>query len=251
MAKMHELLAVEASVLGNYNRDIQETHKVFERGDAFKREVTSKAYFDSADTKLNTTETKEITTTVDKRLSWISKSVTDLFDLVLQKDKTNQVANADIEVDGVVLVKNVPATTLLMLESRLQDLRKVLEAAPTLPSGQAWEFDSKEELYKAVEPVVSFSTKKTMKPVVLYAETDKHPAQVEKVFEDVPVAKVTKETYAGMITSADKAKLLSRLDAFLQAAKKARMRANSADAAKDKIGDTFFKYLYDGIIKNN
>jgi hypothetical protein len=249
MAKLHELLAVESSVTGNFNRDIQETVKVFGKAEMFQRFVTKKEHFNDEDSKLNTTETKEITTTVKKRLDWFKKSVSDYFDLVLQKDKTNQKAVGDIVVDGVTVAKEVPATTILMLESKLQELRKVFEAAPTLPTGTKWEFDANEGIWNTVEPVVSFSTKRITKPVVLYEATKEHPAQVKEVSEDVPVAKITKLTSVGMLTSLEKATILGRLDDLLQACKKARQQANMVTVEQAKMGDEIFKYLYQDIVK--
>jgi hypothetical protein len=138
MGKMHELLAIEASINGNLQRDIEETVKVFARGEAFRKSTKAKTFFAEEDQKLNQSEVTEITTTVQDRLKWFSGHATKFVDLVLQKDKTNQTANADLEVDGVVITKAVPATTLLMLESKLQEFRKVLDAAPTLPSTVRW-----------------------------------------------------------------------------------------------------------------
>lgn len=243
-AKMHELLAVESSITANYNRDSEETKKVFERGDLFRREVTAKEYFDAADAeKLNTIETKEITTTVDKRLEWHSKSIASLFDIVYQKDKTNQTAVADIEVGGSILAASVPATTLLMLESKLQDIRKVFETIPVLAPGIKWEEDKATGYWVTADPTQTFSTKKVTKPVVMYEATKEHPAQVKEVSEDVVVAKITKTVYAGLWTSGQKADLLGRVDQLLAAVKQARMRANMVKASKETIGSTLVKFL--------
>jgi hypothetical protein len=191
----------------------------------------------------------EITTTVPQRLKWFSGHAIKFFDLVLQKDKTNQKATADIEVDGVVLVKDVPATTLLMLESKLQEVRKVLDRAPTLPSTVRWVKDDVEGLWVTADPVVTFTTKKVAKPVVLYEATKEHPAQVREVSEDIPVAKITQTTWAGLLTATEKATLLSRLDVLLQAVKKARQRANTTEVEKGNMGKPVFDFLFDGIVK--
>lgn len=249
MAKMHELLAVESTVVGNYNRDMEETLKVLGRADLFTKTVKVKSHFNEDDKKLDTTETKDITTTVKDRLKWFAASASKFYDVVLQKDSTNQQSNADIEVDGTVIANAVPATTLLMFETKLQDLRKVLEAAPTLPAGFTWIKDENTGLMASKEPNVTFTTRKVVEPVVLYEATKEHPAQVKEASKDVPVAKVTVDTWSGMMTSVDKAELLSRLDKLLQAVKKARQRANSTEVVKANVGDAVFKYLFDGVIK--
>jgi len=249
MSKLHELLAVESSVAGNYAREIEETTKVFGRGEAFRKIVKTKTYFSEDDQRLNTSETTEITTTVTERLKWFSGHATKFFDLVLQKDKTNQKAVADLEVDGKVIAKDVPATTLLMLETKLQDVRRIIDSAPTLPSTIRWKRDDAQGLWVTEEQIVSFSTKKVSKPVVLYEATKEHPAQVKEVAEDIPVAKITQDTWAGLLTSSEKATLLSRVDNLLQATKKARQRANTTDVEKANIGANLFNYLFDGVVK--
>lgn len=244
MGKMHELLATESSVAANYQRDLQETLKVFDRGAAFQKVVTTKTYFAEEDQRLNVSEVQNITTTVIERLNWFSGAVNKFFDVIVQKDKTNAVAVADVVLeDETILATGVPATTLLALENKLQDLRKVFDAVPTLPSGIVWEWDTAENLYKSKDPVVTFTTKKTTKPVVMYEATKEHPAQVKEVSEDIPVAKISKDTYNGMITSAQKADLLGRLDALLKAVKQARQRANDVTADKTKLGAVITGFL--------
>lgn len=250
MAKMHELLAVESSVTANFQRDLEETLKVLSRPDVFQKQVAEKVFFAEEDQKLNVSETKDITTTVPERLTWFSKAANSYFDVMLQKDRTNANAKADLALDdGTVLAKDLPATTLLSLESKLQEIRKVLVAAPTLPSGVVWEFNASEGLWQTKEPTITFQTKKTAKAVVLYEATKEHPAQVKEVFEDVPVAKITKNTYNGMITSAQKAEMLGRLDTLLKAVKQARQRANNVDADTSKIGAVLTKYLLGDVAK--
>ncbi len=253
MGKMHELLAVEQSVVGNYNRDLDETLKVMGRADLFTKQVTKKEFFNAEDSKLNTVTSKEMTTSVKERLAWFSKAATKFYDMVLQKDSTNQLSKADVVLDnGTVIAKDVPATTLLMFESKLQDLRKVFESAPTLAAGFKWEEDATSvNVFHSAEPVVNFTTKKSTKPVVLYEATKEHPAQVKEVSEDVPVAKVTVDTYSSMITSKDKAEMLGRLDDLLHAVKKARQRANTVDVVKANVGDQIFNYLFKDLgVKN-
>lgn len=247
MGKMHELLAVEASVTSSFHRDTDETQKVFGRGDLFTRTVTQKKHFDSSSSHLDTVVTKEITTKVKDRLNWYSESGRKFLDVILQKDLTNQSANADLEVDGVKILNDVPATTLLALETKLQDLRKVFETIPTLQSGVIWEKDENEGLYRAREPAVTFSTKKVTKPVVLYEATKEHPAQVKEVSDDIPVAKITVDTYSGMITSAQKADILTRLDKLLQEVKKSRQRANATPVVEKTFGKEIFDYLLQGV----
>ena len=246
MSKMHELLAVEATIAGNYGRDLSETMHVFGKAHDFTKTVTTKKHFDSDNSHLDTSTVEDITTTVPDRLKWFGEIAKRYFDVEIQKDATNQKAVADIVLDdGKVLYKDVPATTLLMLETKLGvELRKMLVAIPTLDSNIVWDFDENENLWRAGGLAPTFVTKKTFVPLVLAPATDKHPAQVKEGFEDRPVASVTKQILSGMITSRQKATLLANLDALLAAVKKARQRANSTEVVMTKdFGESIVGFI--------
>ena len=247
-SKMHELLAAETNVNAVYNAMLDETFKVLEKPEHFTRVVATKEFFDTAESHLNQTETKDMVTTVSDRLTYFfGRPFINMMDLSLQKDATNQVAKADLIVNGSVLLKGVPATALLAWESKFDALRRVLLKVPTLPPGPVWEEDDQENgLWRTAEPQVTFTTKKTMKPVELSPATKEHPAQVDKVFEDIPVAKVTKTVWSGMWTSRQKADGLARLDALLIAIKKARQRANRTEVLKPKAGQILARFILNG-----
>jgi hypothetical protein len=67
-------------------------------------------------------ETKEMDTTVKEKLEYFLKSMVQSVDVTASKDATNQVAIADLEVNGVVVAKDLPATTLLTLETKVKGL---------------------------------------------------------------------------------------------------------------------------------
>lgn len=246
MGKMHELLAVETAIAGNYNRDIDETLHVLGKAENFRKTSEVKKHFDADKSVLDDQKNTENVTTVPDRLAWHSGFLAKYLDVQVQKDRTNQQAKADITLDdGTVLLKDVPATTLLMLETKLGvDLRKVIAAIPTLDAGTPWVFDSSQSMWKT-GPVKTFVTQKQVTPVVLYAATDKHPAQVKEVTSDVPIAAIERTIYSGMVTSGQKAELLGKLDELVAAVKKARQRANATDVVSyPKFGETLMKHLF-------
>lgn len=247
MPKLHELLAAEASVAGAYNSISEETLKVFGKPDHFMKQTTATSYFAEAEKNLDTFETKDSVTTVTERLNWqLGDAFKSYFDILAQKDATNQMAKADVELDGKVFLTGVPATYLLTLETKIGDLRKKFEAIPTLQPGPLWVEDAGEGKWRTAEAQVSFKTKKTIRPIILVAPTDKHPAQVEKISEDVPVAKIERTTWSGMWTSTEKSDLLARLDALLIALKQARQRANTQEVVKLQVGKRLSDYLLTG-----
>jgi len=253
MPKLHEVLAVESGLQTAAKKINDETIKTFGKKDEhFVETVTEVRHFAEDDSKLNTDETKAMVTTVfDKLLYTVLPNVRAL-DAYLQKEATNQLAKADIEVDGKVIAADVPATVLLGLETKLTELRLVYEAIPTLAPGPTWQIDGDKRkaggVYRSMQPDVTFRTRKTVKPIIMAPATEHHPAQVQAVSEDVPVAKITKQHWSGMITSGQKSDLLERLDQLLRAVKRARQRANATDVIKRTIGKELFAFLHSGIV---
>lgn len=247
MPKLHELLAAESNLAAAYNAISEETLKVLGKPELFMKQTAIVTHFDESERHLDTSETKDSTTTVSERMSYnFGRAFTSYIDLLMQKDRTNQDARADVIVNGEVLLSGVPATALLTLEARLADARKKLEAAPTLQPGPVWVEDKSESMWKTEEPSVSFRTRKTIRPIVLVQATKEHPAQVEKVAEDVPIARIERVTWSGMWTSKQKHDALARLDALVIAVKKARQRANRTDVVQMKAGEKIASFILNG-----
>jgi hypothetical protein len=112
-------------------------------------------------------------------------------------------------------------------------------------------WDENERLWTQVDAQVSFQTKKVTKPVVLYEATDKHPAQVKEVSEDVNVAKIEKSSAFGMITSAQKHDMLNRLDTLLVGCKQARMRANTQEVSTAAMGKALMDFVLGNTAKRD
>jgi hypothetical protein len=247
MAKMHELLAAEANLQGLWNGIREETLKVFDRPDAFTKLVTTKKHFEESNSHLDVTETKDLTTTVKDRLSYaLTGAFVKHTDLQLQKDATNADAKADLVVGQTVIAKDIPATTLLHLEKELAQVRQMILKVPTLQAGPVWQKDENTGLYATAEAKVTFTTKKTVRPIVLVPATEHHPAQVDKVSEDIPIAKIEKHEWSGMLSSVEKAELLGRVDALLVATKKARQRANNVEVKKVRMGRSIADFILNG-----
>jgi hypothetical protein len=136
---------------------------------------------------------------------------------------------------------------LLGLEEKLKRLREVFDKIPTLPPGIEWKPDPDrgDNVYKMSYPEVTRRTRKVTKPVVLYEATDKHPAQVKEVSEDIPVGKFTKVAWSGMMSPAEKSRLLARVDRLSRAVKQARQRANTTE-----VVDTHISILSDFILSD-
>ena len=252
--KLHELIAVEGELEGTAKKIMEETAAVFSKKPELFIGATRqiKMQSDTPEARLQEiSEDQELTTTVGEKLDYLRGSLVRYWDAVYQKESTNQMATADLVVDGKVVAAKLPATFLLGMETRLKALRAVYEQIPTLPIGKSWIVDTGHEhkgVFVVKDDDVRVRTQKLTKPVVLYEATKEHPAQVKELTEDVPVGQVITRTWSGMISAADKSDLLGRIDTLVRACKKARQRANSTEVTKVMIGRTMLDFINTGIV---
>lgn len=243
---LHEILAVEGDREGNAKRILTEAKSTFgDKPNLFTASLKSTSMF--ADNLAPVPdEHVAMVTTVGEKLEYVSSVVAGYFDIVFQKDSANQRATADVVVDGEVLIANAPVTWLLGMETKLKEVRKVLENIPTLQPGIYWEEDpghEKGSVFRTKHPVKRFKTQKVIKHSVLYEATAQHPAQIEKWNEMENVGEITETVWSGMVSPAVKASILSRADKLIQAVKKARQRANVTEVESCNVGEKLFGYL--------
>ena len=180
---------------------------------------------------------------VEKTLADLANAATRLFDVTLTKEAANTAAVADIVVDGETLLADVPVTYMLFLEKQLVNLATFVSKLPIVDPAQRWTYDVDNGFYKA-EPVQTMRNKKVPRNWVKAPATDKHPAQVDVYFEDVPVGTWTKVDTSGAIPATRKAELAGRIDKLAQAVKFAREQANGLDVVDRAAGGAVFGYLF-------
>lgn len=248
-AKLHELLAVEGDLEGIFKKIVQETIATFtKKPEHFLSWHKQLQMFDSEREKeqVAAEEHKEMVTTVMEKLDYSKDSMIRYFDAILQKELTNQIAKADLTVDGVVIGKDLPATFLLGMETRLKIVRGIYEAIPTLSPGIRWVEDkeSGKGIYKADKAEVKSKTEKTFQSKILVEPTKEHPAQIEKWSENVAIGDFVTERWSGMLSPAEKSQVLKRINDLIQAVKKARQRANTTEVIKNNVGSKLFDYIH-------
>ena len=133
LPKLHELLAIEGSLETQANTTRQELTNAFEK----KRHLYNsqiKTFYPSADgAEPVQEEVSSIQTTVEKEFVWISGFLAKSYDASLQVAEANTKARGSVTLsNGTVLAENVPATALLELEKRINELLTLVKAAPTL-----------------------------------------------------------------------------------------------------------------------
>lgn len=245
MPKLHEILAAEKIPTAAWKTMVQETLKKFKAPDSFFHgHSKSLTMLDQEDPKSKVTEAqnrseKPVPTTVAETLEY----ALDLFgkneDTQLLKNVGNATVRGTIMWDGAVLVDNVPVDSLLGLESRLQEVRQLLVAMPTLDATKHWEEAPMLGAYvwQVKYPEESAKTAKVAKTVTLAPATKEHPANVQLMHEDVPVGKFTNIARSGECTAAEKAEAIKNIDQLIIEVKQARVRTNETEVKKQTIAD--------------
>jgi hypothetical protein len=174
----------------------------------------------------------------------LGPALTRWLDVTFTKDATNTTASADVVLeDGTVLLEDVPATYLLWLEKRVEDLSTLVGKLPTLDPAKNWAYDANAGAYRA-EPEQTTRTKKVLRNHVKAEATDKHPAQVEVYTEDVIIGTWTKTEFSGAIPADRKAVLVDRVARLADAVKMAREKANTQEVTDRKAGAAILDYVF-------
>jgi len=174
------------------------------------------------------------------------KNSTRLLDLGATKDLTNAGAFADVVVGDQVIIEHAPVTFLLPFEKYLsQEVRGLIESLPVLDAAQDWEVSASEREGIYETPTVRrHRTKKVNRVLELSPATDKHPAQVQLVSEDVLAGYWNEKKFSGAVPASYKAELINRVETLIQAVKFAREKANDTEVTDLKVGDAVFGYLF-------
>lgn len=244
--KLHEILAVEGMLDKTAKKLVLSSKKQLDKENLFMGQTRKLEMFAEKDARLNTVETMKLETTVDENLNYALDAVAKYWDAVIQKDSANQEAKADVVIDGKTILTDVPATTLLGLESKLTELRSLFEAIPTLPTGINWERNEADEpgIFRTREDVKQAKTENDVGFRVLYEATKEHPAQIEKFKVVNDVGMYSTSRLSGMYTAHNKAKKLENTDIALRAIKTARQRANTVVINKNKkIGKDLITFI--------
>lgn len=245
MPKLHEILAVESDREKAAVAILAESTKTFrDKPDHFlKRHAQYKAFDEKEPAESPTV--KELVTTVREKLAHTFEVVSRALDVTATKEQTNTVAKADLVIDGNILLKDVPATVLLMLENRIKKWRDMILAIPTLAPGITWVEDTsvRPGVFRNANPEIKFRTRKVEDVKIVVPATDKHPAQTRDFVLDEKVGATTATDWSAMIRPADKSDMLERCDKLIAAAKEARMRANCQEVQPLCVADPLVKYL--------
>lgn len=240
--RLHQLLAVEKDIKNSALRVITDVYHQVEKSPLLSG--ISRRYRPlQEEGERFPAESTIVQVRVEDTFPEVQEALGKLFDLALAKEDANQTAKADIVVDGVTLVAGIPVCALLFLEKQVSDLSAFVEKLPVLDPSERWVKDANQNCW-ATEPVDTAKTKKLSRAMVLAEATDKHPAQVKEVSEDVLVGYWTTVKFSGALPAERKAVLKARVAKLRAAIKIAREDANVARVGERKLGDPILGYLF-------
>jgi hypothetical protein len=250
MPKLHELLAVEANLKGQADTTRKDLMNTFDKKKHHFSEVittfkpSTEGIPDKVESQLG------LQTTVKKEIAWISEKLVAALDVAYQVEIANTLARADVQLeDGTVILKSLPATSLLQLEKRLKEIQEFVMTIPTLDPAKSFEPDPAkgEGIFKARD-VEKPRTEKKFEYVVMVQPTKEHPAQVKELVVDRPVGVVLQQEWSSLITVAEKGDMLDRVEILTRAIKKARSKANEQDidVKENKIATKLLNFVFTG-----
>jgi hypothetical protein len=246
VGKLHQLLAVEGDLNQKGKLILEETTATLsKKQDLF--DGLLKTYISSEDNgEQIPPESKEIVTTVAEKLDYAKDAVIKSIDATISKEETNASGNAKapLILDDGTDFGTLSATSLIALEKFLVRIRETYKAIPTLDPSRSWKKNPTVDRAIYSSPTeTKFRSVKKSKVITLAPETDKHPAQVQLVQDDIQVGKYETVYSSGRLQPIDKSGLLNKIDTLILAVKQAREAANQVDAINVKLGEKIFNYI--------
>lgn len=240
--KLCQIIAVEKSVKEKAHKDLTAIYQSLPKADAMNG--IARTYRPKDDEgEMLPPETKYVQVRSVEVIDQIKDITGRFMDVQYTKEVGNTFAKADIVVEGKVLLADVPVSFLLNLEKSLNDLRVTLSAFPKLDPAEKWVWNADQQFYES-RPIETARTKKTTEFVIAAPATDKHPAQVKEVTNDVIAGYWTTVKMSATMSPATITKLLERCDILLKAVKFAREQANTTEIDQMTCQDAILGYIF-------
>ncbi|MFD8609918.1 hypothetical protein [Streptomyces sp. NPDC059631] len=242
MTKLNQIIAVEKGVKSKALQDSAAAHQKVQKPVLLAGISRTYQPKDEEGEQLPP-ESSRVQVKAEEILRDMSASLTQLFDVTATKDWANRTACADVTVDGRTILAEVPVGYLLFLEKQLTELHAFVKKLPVLDAAESWSLDPSTDWWKT-DPVRTIRTKKVPRNHVKAEATEKHPAQVEVYYEDVPIGYWTTVKFSGALPARRVNELLERVEKLQQAVKFAREEANGTEITDQRTGEAVFGYLF-------
>jgi hypothetical protein len=242
MVKLNAVIAIEKDVKNHAHKIGSAAYHLAQKPAVF--EGIYKTYRPKEEGDDLPPERKHAQYKVHALLEEVQEAHAQLIDVTIQKDLANASAKADLVVEGHVIYKGIPVTTLLFLEKQLTDYRSFVSALPVLDIAEEWVEDKNDAHFYRSAIVATHRTKKVQKGLTLYHATEHHPAQTAIITEDIIAGHWETEKVSGAIPKKRKDRMVKRIDLMILAVKTTREEANDTDAgARPKLAHALHSFL--------
>ncbi len=187
-------------------------------------------------------ERQEVQMTVEDKLSDITDSLVEILDITAVRDYGNCEAKADVMVGEKTILTGVPATYLLWLNKRLEDMDTLVGNLPSLDPAENW--IGKDGSISTAKEVETVRMSKEQTIVQAAPPTEKHKEQYEVLTKDIPIGHWTTTRLSGAIKAERKQKIARRVRQLHDAVKVALQEANSSRVIDQHIGDKVSNFLF-------
>lgn len=243
MAKLNQILAVEKGAKATLNTGVTEVYHTITRPGVFDGQDRVYTPLDDDPTAERLpSESQKVVAAIPDLLTTLATDMGRLADLTATKMTANTRAAADVVVNGVTVLEQIPVEFLLTLEGYFQDLATIVKKMPTTDPTVVWTYNKNTGLWDSL-PTETKRGKKIPRSFIKAPATDKFPAQAEMYYEDQQVGTWTTIKHSGALSPARKRQLLERIAAWSAAVKMAREEANSTEAPNVEVGKVIFKHL--------
>lgn len=239
---LNQIVAVEKGARTRTETEITGVYHLIQRGDSFmgiSRVYTPK---DDEGDQLPPEE-KIVAAKTQSAIDQFKAAQIEFGDVIATKDWGNTEAKADVVVDGITLIPDVPVTHLLFMEKRLLEIKAFIGELPVLPTTDNWTWDEQLGQFRS-DPAGTVRTTKIPDVQVLYEATDKHPAQVQPFNRDVVVGTWTTTKFSSALPASRVTELLDRVTKVQEAVKFAREEANMAEVPQRHVTGAVLDYIF-------
>jgi hypothetical protein len=242
MPKLNQIVAVVSGKKTRVEKEFGELHKLAQKGDLFNGMSRTYKKVNEEGEDL-APETKLPQKSADEIIKSSREILTGIMDAIATQEWGNCRAKASVVVDGQTILTDVPLTVLLYVEKQLNDLNTFVGGLPVLDPAEQWKRDENTGRMFS-ETSTTVRTKKVQKGLLLAPATDKHPAQVAQITEDVTVGVWNQVKYSTAMPAVQKTAILNRIAKLHDAVKMAREEANSIEVDQKTIAGPILSYVF-------
>ena len=189
-------------------------------------------------------ENRSVQVRVPDAIDKVTLQIADFMNIIATQEYSNTLAKADVLIDKVEILKDVPISALLFLEKQLIDLHTLAANLPTLSTDRIWTEDDARHCY-VTSPEQTAKTNKKIEVIVKYEATKEHPAQTEMVSLDRTIGHWTTIHMSGALPEKERDAIVARIEALRDAVKIAREKANDIEVTFIKdFGPSVLDYIF-------